>query len=161
MKRSFKCENCGASLMVSDREPIQFCSYCGAAIQRAETAVDLERVRAEHAQTMHMMDSYDKERETKQDHKEIIIGLIILLLVLGVMCWFAFVPKAMDDKRLDAQVTKVQQLILNGNYDEALIEAQSIRVQKEGLIDDRYNRWENQRKDLIKLIEQKKKESGK
>lgn len=153
-----KCENCGANMRADRRT--KFCPYCGATIRQPDTVVDLEEVRANHAENMRVLEYQRKEKEDKNSNK-LILGIfagVILLLAIGFA--IAFIPKANENNSLQKQVEKVQQLIVSGDYDAALVEAQTIRVEKRGLFDDHYSKWENQRKDLIRLIEQKKKESG-
>ena len=157
MKKSIKCENCGAIMQTDTENELRFCPYCGYAMEMPEDIVGLAKFQMKHEENVRQQ----KVKEQKETDKHIMIGLAVFFGLVILTVAIIFISRGNTDAGLERTVAEVQQLIIEGNYDEALIRAQTIRVQKDGLFDERYSRWENQRKDLIKLIEQKKRVSGK
>jgi len=155
MTKTIKCENCGANMNTDTDNAMRFCPFCGTAMKLPEDYVDLAKFTLKHNETVRQR----KVSEEKEDEKRslkitgIIFGAIFAIIAL------IFILRGNIDAKLEATTAKVQQLILDRDYDQALILAQTIRVEKDGLFDPKYDRWENQRKDLIKIIEQKKKEA--
>lgn len=160
MANTIHCDNCGANMNVDPDNPMQFCPYCGAALKRDETIYDYARFKAKHDEQVRQKMVAEKKEDDKRTFKWLMLFIAIPLLALVLLGVFQEVPKASEDSRLNALVEEVQQLIISGDYDEALTKAQGIRVEKDGWFDDRFSKWENQRKDLIKLIEQKQRESN-
>lgn len=159
MTKTIKCENCGANMNTDTENAMRFCPFCGNAIKLPENYVDLAKYTMQHKENIRRQMREEKLDDEKRDNKSTIILFICIALVLvGIGYLFTRVDPDMKCERL---VESVQRLIREENYEDALLEAQKIRVEKSGLFDSRYDRWENQRKDLIRLIEQKKKESGK
>lgn len=157
MTKTIKCENCGANMGIDTDNAMRFCPFCGNEIKIREDFVDLAKYAIKHNEAVRQQIVKEKREDSKRNNKTFIIEITCFILILVV---FGYLLTRVDpDMKCERLVEKVQQLIIDGKYDEALLEAQKIRVNKEGLIDERYNRWENQRKDLIKLIEQKKKEA--
>lgn len=154
MAKEFKCENCGGNLKTDSEHRMQFCPYCGAAVKIPETAFDHEKFVLEHQEKV-------RQQKVKEDRK----GTFIIIGVLALVFIMLIIYNTISDNEqkakyanADQQIAKVQELISTGEYDQALIEAESIRVSKEGLLDWDYNKYESARKDLIKLIKEKQKE---
>ena len=159
MIKTIKCENCGANMSMDTENTMRFCPFCGNAIKIPENYVDLEKFKAKHTEEVRQRIVKEKLEERKRDNKSTIITAICIVILI-ITCGFLIVQVDPDSK-CERIVELIQQLIEKEDYDKALLEAQKIRVEKQGLFDSRFDRWENQRKDLIELIEQKKKESGK
>ena len=161
MLKTIKCENCGANMNTDTDNAMRFCPFCGAAMQLPEDIVDLAKFTLKHEEKVRQKKVEEHIAEDKRSAKvvAIIFGSIFGVILLALALFYGLRGNA--DAKLEKLTAEVQQMILDGDYDQALIMAQSIRVEKEGLFDEHFNRWENQRKDLIRLIEQKKKESSK
>ena len=155
--KTIKCDSCGANLNTDTDNVIQFCPFCGNAIKMPENCIDLAKFVIKHEESVRKQKVIEEKARDKQLAKifAAIFGVAIII------CAMYFILRGNNDSQLKKKVSEVQQMIIDENYDDALVAAQSIRVEKEGLFDSRYAYWENQRKDLMKLIEQKKKESGK
>lgn len=149
-----KCENCGANLKADRRT--QFCPYCGEAVMLPgmdrEMEIDFEKYKLNHAETV-------RKRVDRSDA----IRTILIIILMIVIPFLAVIPLSFfdEDARMDRMASEVQQLILDGDYETASVKVETIRVEKKSLIDDHYNKYEALRNDLKKLIEQKKRESGK
>ncbi len=59
------------------------------------------------------------------------------------------------EKQLNATVTEIQEDVLAGDYDEALIKANNLKFDS-GLDEDKAKQWEKEREYLIKMINEKK-----
>lgn len=160
MSKTIKCENCGANMNIDTDNAMRFCPFCGNAMKVPEDYIDLAKFTMKHEETVRQTKTKEEAEDKKRTGKlvAILFGSIIGICALAIILVNVFHGNA--DAKLEKTVAEVQQLIINGDYDQALVMAQTIRVEKEGLFDERYNRWENQRKDIIKLIEQKKKETN-
>lgn len=151
-----KCDNCGAVMRQNAKKPIAFCPYCGYSVKLPESSTDFERFKMEHNEEVRRRKFVEERLVEKENNKSInrlFIGIAVALVFsMGLIFYLAYAPK----NKLENQVKKVQQLIADGDYETALIEAQSIRKDKDGLFDSEPAYWDNQRKDLIKLIETEK-----
>lgn len=158
MTKMVKCENCGANMNTDTDNAIRFCPFCGNAMKMPEDYIDLVKFQAKHNETVRQQMVKESIEYEKRDRKSTIITVICIAVVIAIC---GLVIAAVDpDMKCERIVNHVYQLINEGKYDEALLEAQKIRVDKEGLFDSRYDRWERQRNDIVKLIEQKKREAN-
>lgn len=143
-RNAFRCPKCGSTVFEGDH----FCSACGNEFFKEDWSTEKVELMKQR-----MVLDYD-QKEKKRGGVFIVLAVIAALVLLFAMD--LYYPT--EEKKLEAIVTKVQELILQEDYETAMVEVQAIRVKKEGLFDSNYDHWENQRKDLIKLIEQKQKE---
>ena len=152
-----KCQNCGAMLMQNEEKSVLFCPFCGAELPKEEGAYDYSKFVLKHNEEVRQR---MVEEEKKSDRRQWLIFLAIFA-AFGLAIYFGVVhPHNIRVAKLEATLQEVYTDINEGRYDEAMVKVQSIRVEKEGWFDERYSRWENQRKDLIRLIEQKQRESN-
>lgn len=151
-----KCENCGATLQIDTENAIKFCPYCGYALKLPEDMVDLAKFAMKHEEAVRQRKVEEKRKDDKRIWMIIAIPFIVAILAVSIY----FIVRGNGDAKVDQIAVEVQQLIMDGDYDTALVKAQLIRVEKQGIFDDHYNKYENLRNDLIKLIEQKKRESN-
>lgn len=160
MAKTIHCDNCGASMNADSDNAMAFCPYCGAALKQDETIYDYARFKAKHDEQVRKTVSAEKREDDRRTVKGAIIVFASLIALCALVIVIVRANKGSADARLEQLTTEVQQLIIDGNYDEAMVKVQGIRVEKDGWFDERYSRWENQRKDLIRLIEQKQRESN-
>lgn len=159
MTKTIKCDNCGANMKTDTDNAMRFCPFCGNAIKMSEDYIDLAKYTMKHNENVRRQIVKENQEKEKRNNKQTIIEIICIILII-IACGF-LIAHVDPNRKCEQLVEKVQSLIIEENYDEAMLEAQKIRVEKRGLFDSQYDRWENQRKDLIKLIEHKRKESGK
>ena len=159
MFMTIKCENCGGNLQQDSEKPVAFCPYCGVAVKQPEDLVDLAKFTMKHEEEVRQRQVQESKEKEKRDNKIGFIWFGLLFAICAILTIIMLVPRNNQKKSAEETTKKVQQLILEQKYDEALLEAQNIRITKDGLFDDEYYRWENQRKELIKIIEQKQKET--
>lgn len=150
-----KCENCGANLKADQKT--RFCPYCGTIFEIAESG----KFKSNQEIDLRFLDYQVKETKAKSERRLYIIAAVSLLVLFLITAAINLVPNWSEDTRINRLSDRVQQLIIEGDYEAAAIEVESIRVEKQGLFDGRYNKYETLRNDLKKLIEKKKRESGK
>jgi hypothetical protein len=83
-----------------------------------------------------------------------------LVLTIGVLFSVGLYSDSKNDKldaKLNSTVVEIQQDIIEGDYDSALIKANGLRFDPE-VSEEKAKQWDEQREDLIKLIKEKKKE---
>lgn len=110
-----------------------------------------------------IQDLYEKTNHTIADakKKKSMRMLLILLpvIIMAVICFGVFfgagISHSNKEKKLEQTVEAIQIDISNGDYDEALIKAQSLHMD-DNWSSESEKHWDEQRKALIKLIEEKK-----
>lgn len=158
---SYKCPNCGNNVLVDRHHIAQFCSQCGTPLKIPETIFDHEKFVLEHEEKVRQTKVKEAREKEKTDRKHTNAFLLLCVgIIAAAFLYLHFNVKASKQKNVkaDQQIKIVQELMAAGDYDRALIEAESIRVAKDGLWDPDYKHYENARKDLIKLIKEKQKE---
>lgn len=155
MTAETKCKQCGGSVPTKGK----FCPFCGSAVAVPETEFDFKKFELEHKEAVRQQMVLEKDIREKKTNKGLIIFLICFVLFFLAIALAVIIPRRLEENRLNQTVAKVQQLIINGDLDQAIVEVETIRVEKDGLFDSRFSKWENTRNDLKKLIEQKRRES--
>lgn len=100
----------------------------------------------------------NKSREIKRAKVK---GPLILFGLMGILVaipLFIFVPASIKENKLNKTVEEIQIDIKNGNYDDALIKANTLRYSREWS-SDKADDWDEQREYLIDLIEKEKAEN--
>lgn len=138
---------------------MRFCPFCGAATKLPEDFVDLAKFTMKHEETVRQTKVKEKAESEKRTLKFAVIWFGAIFAIIGLTLFLTNNAERQTEVKLENIIAEVQQLVADGNYDEALLKAQTIRVEKDGLFDGNYRRWENQRKDLIRLIKKKQKEA--
>lgn len=114
----------------------------------------------EFARIQEMYDSKMKAvKKSKGKVKKILLGcLLIYAALMGALFFMAGIEDRKEanlDKQLNATVAEIQVDISNGDYDAALIKANTLHYDS-SLSKSKAEDWDEQREALIKLIEEKK-----
>ena len=89
------------------------------------------------------------------------VGLFVVPIAICLFMILRYESKAKElEQQLDATVVEIQQDIADGDYDSALIKANSLHFDPH-LGQDNVEDWDEQREYLIELMEQKMEEEGK
>ena len=155
---AIKCDNCGANLQTDTETAMKFCPYCGFGLKVSEDIVDLAKFKMKHDEEVRQRIVNEENAHSKRIVKRTILIVIASLLAMAGMFYALFTID--EDHKMDRLSNEVQKLILQGDYETASIKVEGIRVEKKSLFDDHFNKYENLRNDLKKLIEQKKRESN-
>jgi hypothetical protein len=106
----------------------------------------------------------EKMKDVKKSKREpwlAVVGCFVLLvLTIGVLFSVGLYSDSKNDKldaKLNSTVVEIQQDIIEGDYDSALVKANGLRFDPE-VSEEKAKQWDEQREDLIKLIKEKKKE---
>ena len=91
----------------------------------------------------------------KDKNRWAVIGIIALALIPILFFGGAFIRYRITDRKLEATVNEIQQDIANGDYDSALIKANTLHMDV-GWSSESEQHWNKEREALIKFIEQKK-----
>lgn len=86
-----------------------------------------------------------------------VLGIIALAMIPILFFGSAFVRYRIKDRELEATVVEIQQDIADGNYDAALIKANTLHMDVDWSSESEQH-WNKEREALIKLIEQKRAE---
>ena len=101
----------------------------------------------------------EKER-TLKGSKLLILLLCMMILPALIFYGGGSFFHSMRERELEQTVQEIQEDLENGDYDAALIKAHSLYMDDEWSTESKKH-WDDQRKALIKLIEQKKQKSKK
>ncbi len=145
-------------MRVNEDKPIMFCPYCGYALKLPENLVDLAKFQMKHNEEVRQRIVREEISNNKRIAKRTVLIVIASVLAMAAMFYVLFAID--EDHKIDRLSNEVQQLILKGEYEEASIKVEGIRVEKKGLFDEHFNKYESLRNDLKRLIEQKKRESN-
>lgn len=103
---------------------------------------------------------HDIDKEKKKNSRGFIFAILgmvgVMILALG-MIGIGRLSHNAKEKKLEQTVQEIQMDIINGDYDSALIKAQSLHMD-DNYSSDSKEHWDEQREQLIELIEQKKTE---
>ncbi len=167
---SATCPQCGASLEIEDGIDTFFCKYCGekvvltnqdAKTLKAKTAVK----KFEHREKMtdkligHLNERATRKAEEKEKQRKDVNKAMLVLLAVMAVCMIMLLSRTGSQRRESmAEETRLQQIvdqieidIDNGDYDAALIKANSLYYTS-GYSNDVKKKWDNTRESLIELI---------
>ena len=106
----------------------------------------------------------EKMKDVKKSKREkwgALVGCIVFFVLIIGLCSIAIVYSESKSNKLDAKlnstVVEIQQDIIEGDYDSALVKANGLRFDPE-VSEEKAKQWDEQREDLIKLIKEKKRE---
>lgn len=142
-----KCTNCGASIE-DDNGRLNFCPYCGSALPKQEDPNEFTKFVIQH-------DEKVRQKKVKESNQGL-LGLLAMVVVLALIYVFAFtIPHNRQVAELEALVIEIQNDIIEGRLDEAEVKTTRIRLDSYDSGSER-RKWDNQRKELEKLIKQKR-----
>jgi len=161
--KQMKCPNCGAMLTVEDGLDMFFCKYCGTKIilegqsdaaYHAKTKLKeyeheerKQRAEYEHEERI-QKEKYARER---RNDRQVWLILIFMFLIPTVIVVSSAISNKSNIKKLEKTVEEVQSEIDAGNYDSALIKADSIRYTADWSSDEE-KAWNERRENLIDMI---------
>ncbi len=103
----------------------------------------------------------EEEKEERRNRKEtrgFIVWIVVMAVLVGTLYAMGQAESRKEEKlekQLNATVTEIQEDVLAGDYDEALIKANNLKFDS-GLDEDKAKQWEKEREYLIKMINEKK-----
>lgn len=99
-----------------------------------------------------------KKAKSRKTRNTIILGLCLMFVPAILFGLVGYIPHRMRENKLEQTVQEIQVDISNGDYDAALIKAQSLHMDDNWSSESKEH-WDEQRESLIKLIEQKKEDN--
>lgn len=144
-----------------------------------EQKADLERDRRKQEKAEKEERNYRRREERRRHNEEFeenrstiskflfpkikpgqIIGIIVVLILsLAVMYWFAIAPTNKENKRLENLETEISQDIQNGNLEDAAFKLEGFKYSEEAGSGSESSKWEKKREVLQKQLELKQQQS--
>lgn len=164
--QSLKCPNCGGSLDIEDGFDTFFCKYCGHKIIMDDISKDTLKAKVRMKEMQHEEAMSKNKHSFEMDKSNNVIKHKIKLykvyFVIGAAIAIAFIAllgslKISSDnqeKELQQIVNNIEADMKNGDYDSALIKANSLYYTVDWS-NDVQNKWDSTRKELIKMIKDK------
>lgn len=162
--KKLKCPECGANF--ESNQKVSFCSYCGAKLffddgtktinynYKTEDVAKIREIEVNRELEL------NKRQEEKKGNKNFLIGMIlfIAIFIIGFASLFGGIKNESDkqEKELQSLVNEIYIDINNGNYDSALIKANSLHYTADWSHEIE-EKWNDTRESLIKIIEGKMK----
>ena len=132
------------------------------AYQKARAAFgsdpDFEKIQAIYDAKKAEMEMAKKEK--RKSKRTVVLGIIAFALIPIIFFGQAFIRYRIKDRQLEATVVEIRQDIANGDYDSALIKANSLHMDVDWSSESELH-WNKEREALIKLIEEKRAEEKK
>lgn len=172
--QKLECPNCHASLDNDyGNEGIFFCKYCGQKmiveeLQNAEYDLKIRKMEMDHEtakiameqKSQNMKYAHERENNIIQNKRNIIlfllmIGMLVIIMVFSFLMTSSYGSEHKKRvKELQEVESEVQEAIIAGNYDLAMIKVNQLRL------DDRYSSsqteaWDAKREDYTELINKK------
>ena len=150
--KDLNCPNCGAILKQDSDHRYLFCPFCGVEIPKEENEmIEFSKYVLKHEEEVRQRKVAEKAQEDRSSHR-LLIGLIIgLLLIFG----FVSGRHYYQVHQLNQLVIEIQEDIVAGRYDEASVKVTRVRL-NDGFSGEETYKWNEQRKELEKLIKQKR-----
>lgn len=164
--KTLKCPECGASF--ENDEKVSFCSHCGTKLYfddgtktvnynynyKTEDVAQIRKIEVNRELEL------NKRKEEKTANKSFLIGMILFIafFIIVFNSFFNGIKKESyaQEKELQNIVNEIYIDIDNGNYEVALIKANSLYL-TEVWSSEQEEKWNNTRETLIELIEEKMK----
>ncbi len=163
--RTLKCPECGASLEMVRATDVMYCSFCGAKVLLTDpdvldSTVKIRKIEAKENIVTKLTDAVNKHEEIKRTErsKQKKIAFIVLICFIVLYGGF-FIHVKRESDRMESElkniVIEIQEDINAGDYDSALLKANRIHYTS-NWSRDKKQAWDDVRKAVIKLIEEKK-----
>ena len=159
--KKLKCPECGANF--ESDEKVSFCSHCGAKLyfDDGNRNINYNYKTEDIAKIKEIEMKKEQEVQRRKDEPKIWIGLLLFFLIcFGILGMMAFI----GDKRSKSQEEELQSIVNeiyvdidNGEYEKALIKANSLYYTYGGTESSTTKKWNSTRESLIQLIEEKMK----
>lgn len=157
-----KCPECGASFESNDK--VSFCSHCGTKLffddgtQNINYNYKMEDVAKIKEIEVNKELELNKRQEELRSQKKVGLGLILffVIFIIGFSSLFMVIKKGSDsqERELQSIVNEVYVDINAGNYESALIKANSLHYTADWSSEIE-EKWNDTRESLIKIIEEK------
>ena len=101
----------------------------------------------------------EKKGKDRRNYLMVFLLLMPIFILLGLLIIFNPSSGNSEEEKLEKKVIEIQADIINGDYDSALIKANSLRYD-EGKSKTKAKQWDEQRENLIEIIKEKKQEES-
>lgn len=164
------CQNCHAQLEMDLDKMLVYCPYCGkklgveiddlskVLLEREKTNRD--KVKREYDIQEKKLDFEQKETSKIRDHKSTLIAAVFVWVIIGIIALVASSSLRSSERKHDAHIKELEQieqqideLILQEQYDEALLLANKLYATN-GYSTD-IETWDKKRETYIELINEK------
>lgn len=159
--KKLTCPECGASF--EGNEKVSFCSHCGAKLffDNGDKNINYNYKTEDIAKIKEIEFKKEKELQNRKDEPKIWLSLLIVFIIcFGLLGIMAIIEQKKDESietELQSTVNEIYVDIENGNYDKALVKANSLYYTGAGSESQTAKKWNSTRESLIKLIEEKMK----
>lgn len=160
----YQCPSCRTIIPDDPEKVMLVCGYCGTTITKTEEAGSIAAIKKEkykHDIARRKIDAKEraKEREDRNDRWLFIslASIIVFGLLLVTIVSYNSPPQENQTAKLEALVLEIEQDVANGDYDTALLKANRVRWDGVGKTDAK--KWDEERKELIKLIKELQKKN--
>jgi len=175
---ALQCKECGANINIeTNKQKIVFCSYCGTKhfiddeslnINVNYKKEDVARVKeSEHKVKIREMELAHELKASKRESKDWVRWIIVAFALMFLPTIFFSFFNSSEKKEHLAEIERLQNIVVEieaevviGNYESALIKANSLHYIS-SYSSDTKKKWDETRKGMIKTIEQSKKDAEK
>lgn len=84
MEKTIKCKGCGGPIKVEEGHIVNFCPYCGLAIERKETKHDFKRFQLKHEEEV-------RRRKVEEKMKEERFGWTVTVILMIIMIFYVMI----------------------------------------------------------------------
>lgn len=88
MEKTIKCKSCGGPIRIEEEHTVNFCPYCGLAIERKETKYDFKRFQLKHEEEVRRRKVEEKKEEERSTWISIFVYFIIVVLFCVIIRYF-------------------------------------------------------------------------
>ena len=169
-----ECPNCHAALDNDyGNAGIFFCKYCGQKMiveemQNAEYDLKIKKMEMDHEtqkmameqKSQNMKYAHERDKEILQNKNKMMLILVSVGLIILLMLFAVLAPQSIGSdhrkrvKELQKTEQQVQEAIINGDYDLAIIKVNQLRLD-DGYSTTQTEAWDAKREDYIELINKK------
>lgn len=160
--KKLKCPECGANF--ESDEKVSFCSHCGAKLffddgtkninynynYKTEDVAKIREIEVNRELEL------NKRQELSRDGIKFALGVILLIAIFVIYFMSIYNKSKLQEEELQSLVNEIYIDINAGNYDSALIKANSLHYTADWSSEIE-EKWNDTRESLIKIIEGKMK----